>query len=171
MKEILGFNLSELADVVKAQKADNDKFIKHIKMIKNINLDRQAQALHEEFTAKIDCLECGNCCRGLGPRLIYRDIENMARDQRMKPEQFMELYIRRDEDGDLIFKNMPCPFLNDDNHCLIYEKRPKACLEYPHTDHKKFVQILAMTFKNSAYCPIAYLVMESLKKGFDYKRE
>ncbi len=30
----------------------------------------------------------------------------------------------------------PCPFLGDDNYCSVYEARPKACREYPHTDRK-----------------------------------
>ena len=76
----------------------------------------------------------------------------------------VEKYIRIDEDGDYVFKTMPCPFLMPDNYCQIYENRPKACKEYPHTDRKKFYQITNLSIKNSHVCPIVYEVLEDLKK-------
>lgn len=47
------------------------------------------------------------------------------------------MYLRVDEDNDKVFKSMPCPFLGEDNLCSIYDIRPKACREFPHTDRKK----------------------------------
>ena len=40
-------------------------------------------------------------------------------------------------------------------------RRPKACREYPHTDRKKMVQIMDLTYKNSLVCPA---VLEMLKR-------
>ncbi len=51
------------------------------------------------------------------------------------------------------------------NHCSIYDARPKACAEYPHTNRKHFVQILDLTLKNTFVCPAAYEVVEILKKN------
>ena len=59
---------------------------------------------------------------------------------------------------------MPCKFLDNENYCLIYEVRPKACREYPHTDRKKIHQIAGITIKNTEICPIAYEVVEQMKK-------
>ncbi|WP_231496775.1 YkgJ family cysteine cluster protein [Prevotella sp. 10(H)] len=59
---------------------------------------------------------------------------------------------------------MPCSFLLPDNYCSIYESRPKACREYPHTDRKKFEQIFKLTVKNTETCPIAYEVLLRLVK-------
>ena len=50
------------------------------------------------------------------------------------------------------------------NYCLIYDVRPKACREFPHTDRKKFQQISNLTMKNVAICPAAYNIVEEMKK-------
>ncbi len=125
-------------------------------------MDTIVQQLHDEVSEKIDCLTCANCCRSLGPAIYDKDIERMAKALRIKPSEVVSSYLRIDEDGDYVFKSMPCPFLMDDNYCSIYESRPKACREYPHTDRKNFEQIYKLTVKNASTCPIAYEVLYKL---------
>ena len=125
-------------------------------------MDIIVQQLHDEVSEKIDCLTCANCCRTLGPAIYDKDIERMAKALRIKPSEVVSSYLRIDEDGDYVFKSMPCPFLMDDNYCSIYESRPKACREYPHTDRKNFEQIYKLTVKNASTCPIAYEVLYKL---------
>jgi Fe-S-cluster containining protein len=127
-------------------------------------MDREILALHEETTKEIDCLECGNCCRTLGPMILPKDVDAMARALRLKPTDFIEKYLKTDEDKDMVFQKMPCPFLCEDNYCSIYENRPKACREYPHTDRKKFYQIYALSMKNAQTCPIVFRVLERLNE-------
>ena len=129
-----------------------------------MKMDRQIEQLHHEVSAQIDCLECGNCCRSLGPMINVKDIDALSKKLRIKPADFIENYLRKDEDGDFVFQTMPCPFLGDDNYCCVYENRPKACSEYPHTNRKKFYQIYALTVKNASVCPIAFEVLERLKR-------
>lgn len=152
----------------KAQKVEkeNKAFFKSIKKSRQRELDDTIHALHEEVFEHIDCLECGNCCRSLGPRIIDKDIERIGKNLRLKPSEVIEKYLRIDEDGDYVFKSMPCPFLGDDNYCFIYEDRPKACREYPHTDRKKFFQISSLTVMNARTCPAVYEILERLKKEF-----
>lgn len=125
-------------------------------------MDTIVHELHERFSSEIDCLECANCCRSLGPAIYDKDIERMAKALKVKPAQVVDRYLRVDTDGDYVFKEMPCPFLMDDNYCSIYESRPKACREYPHTDRKKFSQIYKLTVTNTTTCPIAYEVLKKL---------
>ena len=125
-------------------------------------MDTIVQQLHDEVSEKIDCLTCANCCRSLGPAIYDKDIERIAKALRIKPSEVGSSYLRIDEDGDYVFKSMPCPFLMDDNYCSIYESRPKACREYPHTDRKNFEQIYKLTVKNASTCPIAYEVLYKL---------
>lgn len=124
-----------------------------------MKMDTIVQQLHEDVSAEIDCLSCANCCKTLGPAIYDKDIERMAKALRIKPAEVVSKYLKMDEDGDYIFRSMPCPFLLSDNYCSIYEARPKACREYPHTDRKRFEQIYKLTVKNSATCPIAYEVL------------
>lgn len=82
----------------------------------------------------------------------------------MKLANFESEYLQVDEDGDKIFQCMPCPFLGADNLCDVYDVRPKACREFPHTDRKKFLQINHLTLKNTLICPATYLFVEKLRE-------
>lgn len=93
-----------------------------------------------------------------------KDIERIAHRQRMKEVDFIAQYLHVDEDHFYVFNETPCPFLMADNYCMIYEYRPKACREYPHTDRRRFYQLLDLTLKNRELCPIVYEVVERLKK-------
>ncbi|HHC79196.1 MAG TPA: YkgJ family cysteine cluster protein, partial [Flavobacteriia bacterium] len=64
----------------------------------------------------------------------------------------------------------PCTFLDTtDNTCVIYDVRPKACSEYPHTNRKKFIQLTQLTLKNTAVCPAVFNIIEALKKKLPLK--
>ncbi len=140
------------------------KFFKWVKKNKPKDLDMIVSQLHAEVFEEIDCLKCANCCASLGPRISDRDIDKIATHLRIKPSTVSEKYLKIDEDNDFVFSSMPCPFLGDDNYCAIYESRPKACREYPHTDRKKFFQIYKLSVKNASTCPIVYEVMEGIQE-------
>lgn len=125
-------------------------------------MDLVVHALHEKYSEVIDCLKCARCCKELGPRIEEKDVERIAKALRMKSMDVINQYFRTDEDGDRVFKTMPCPFLPSDNYCSIYDSRPKACREYPHTDRKRFYQIYNLSVKNAETCPIVYEVLENL---------
>ncbi len=151
---------------IKAKKASPEfkAFFKKLKKNQLRDLDDTIHYLHEEVFEEIDCLSCANCCRSLGPRFTDRDIEKIGSTLRMKPKDVVSNYLRIDEDGDYVFKTMPCPFLSEDNYCSIYVNRPKACREYPHTDRKKFIQIANLTIKNAETCPAVFEVLNRLKE-------
>lgn len=133
---------------------------KNLKQLKK--MDCEIHELHHKYSAQIDCLQCGNCCKTLGPLITDNDIRRMSKTLRLTPSQVVESYLRIDEDGDYVFKQMPCPFLMDNNYCIMYENRPKACREYPHTDRKKFYQVFKLSIKNAYTCPIAYEVLSGI---------
>lgn len=137
-------------------------FVKNKKKIEKA--DTEIHRLHDEASARIDCLTCGNCCRTLGPRITDKDVERMSKALRMKAIDVISRYLKVDEDGDMVFQSMPCPFLGDDNYCSIYESRPKACREYPHTDRRKFYQIYHLSIKNAETCPIVFDVLEKINQ-------
>ena len=58
----------------------------------------------------------------------------------------------------------PFVFLDEENACSIYDVRPKACREFPHTDRKKIYQIANLTQKNMSICPAAFEIVEKMKK-------
>ncbi len=144
----------------------NKALLQKLKKQKPKNLDKVVHEFHYEVFEKIDCLECGNCCKSLGPMLSESDITRLASADKSKVSNFKDQHIRIDEDGDYVFKNMPCPFLGHDHYCFYYQNRPKACREYPHTDRKRFYQVAMKTYHNSFSCPAVYLVLEKLRTVF-----
>ncbi len=123
---------------------------------------KQLPVLHEEAFEKIDCLTCANCCKNYSPRFKTPDKKRISKHFGMKESVFIETYLRVDEDGDFVVKSSPCPFLNDDNTCMIYEKRPSDCARFPYTNEDVIVKRQALTIKNSEFCPITYYVLEKL---------
>jgi len=127
-------------------------------------VDDAFHSLHEDVFAEVNCLDCGNCCRSLGPRISDADIRRVSNALRIKPSELSEKYLRLDEDNDYVFRTMPCPFLDTDNYCKIYEDRPRACRDYPHTDRRRMQQILDITLKNTYTCPAVFEIVGRLKK-------
>jgi uncharacterized protein len=145
----------------------NKVYFKKLGQIKE-NLDQYIHPLHDQIFEKTDCLKCANCCITTGPLLTGKDIERIAKNLKLKPASFIEQYLKLDEDKDYVFKSLPCPFLALDNICSIYDDRPKACREYPHTNRKNMRQILDLTLKNTIVCPAVYEIFEGLKKELPY---
>ncbi len=152
--------------VVKARQkeTENKKYFRKLKKKPPKDLDSIMMSLHEEEFSKTDCLQCANCCKTTGPLFTDADILRIAKGLRLKPQKFIEQYLRLDEDEDYVLQELPCAFLGADNYCTIYNIRPKACREYPHTDRRKFHQISDLTLKNLSICPAAYNIVEELKK-------
>src|SRR5687767_11123794 len=76
--------------------------------------------LHEEAVAAVDCLHCANCCKNYSPRFKTPDIKRISRLLNLRESEFIEKYLRVDEDGDFVAKTIPCPFLGENNFCSIY---------------------------------------------------
>ncbi len=160
MKQII----DNLPKEAKDKHIENKKYFDKLKKKVPKNLDYMMQDLHDKEFKRTNCLNCANCCKTTGPLFTTPDIDRISKYLRQKPQQFIDLYLRIDEDNDYVLKNVPCTFLDDENSCTIYEVRPKACREFPHTDRKKFQQISDLTLKNVAICPAAYNIVEEMKK-------
>ena len=156
--------LNELPKRAKDAYGENKKFFAKLKRKPPKKLDTLMQELHEDEFKRTDCLECANCCKTTGPLFTDKDIQRISKHFRMKQQQFIETYLRVDEDNDYVLKTVPCSFLGADNYCSIYDVRPKACREFPHTDRKKFQQISDLTIKNVAVCPAAFNIVEEMKR-------
>lgn len=142
---------------------DHRKFLEGLRKKPPKNLDYITEETHEEVFAEIDCLQCANCCKTTGPLFTEKDIERIARHLRLKTADFEARFLRTDEDQDKVLQKLPCHFLAGDNRCLIYDVRPKACREYPHTDRRKIYQINAIMLKNTPICPAAYTWVEKMR--------
>jgi len=132
------------------QRADKNKVLKAL------------PDLHEEAFEKVNCLECGNCCKGYSPRFKTPDIKRIAKHLKMKDGDLINQYLRVDEDGDYVMQTTPCAFLGADNYCSIYDVRPSDCERFPYTNEDVIIKRQNITLKNSSFCPAVYYVLEKL---------
>lgn len=159
-------DLQAFASKSKSQASENKKFLKSLARKDSRHIDAAFHQAHDEVFEQVDCLTCANCCKTTSPIFYAADIERAAYALGLRPGDFVYRYLRIDEDQDYVLRSAPCPFLLKDNRCSIYESRPKACREYPHTNRKKMVQILDLTYRNTLVCPAVLQIVERLK-GID----
>ena len=149
------------------RKNANNKLQENRDFFRNINhsfdWDTRSSGLHKEVFNKVDCLACANCCKTT-PALIDRsDVKRIALHLGLPPKIFVKKYLLEDVNGEMIINKVPCTFLQQDNTCAIYEVRPKACREYPHTDQKGFSKRGRLNVNNTLVCPATYEIVERLK--------
>lgn len=143
---------------------NNKKLLQNLKKKNHREVDKLFHEAHDEVFAKTDCLDCAICCKTTGPLFTDKDIVRIAKHLRLTPQQFIEKYLRIDEDKDYVLQKVPCVFLDDQNYCTIYEERPKACREYPHTDRVNVQQIFNLTAKNAEICPAVDNILRKIEE-------
>jgi len=151
-------------DQAKTNLKSNTKWIQQVKRLQDRDVDNLFHEAHYEVFEEIDCLKCANCCKTTSP--IFRDVDINRLSKRLKtnPSQFIANYLHMDNEGDYVLNSSPCFFLQEDNKCGVYEDRPLACREYPHTNRKKMKQILTLTLKNTEVCPAVARIFSKIKK-------
>jgi uncharacterized protein len=155
----------DLIDKANAEKQAIKKEFTKFKSKKPKDLDQEFHKRHESVFKKIDCLDCANCCKTTSPIFRDIDIKRISKELRLKESQFISQFLKMDEESDYVLQSSPCSFLGSDNKCSIYEVRPLACREYPHTDRKNMHQILGLTEKNTEICPaVASIVLNIIGK-------
>ena len=148
----------------KKEKKAIKRHIAKLRKMRKGDLDKKIHKLHDDAFRNIDCLECANCCKTTGPLFTQKDISRIASHLTLSVSDFINKYLRLDEDQDHVLKTVPCTFLGDDNYCSIYEVRPKACREYPHTDRVNQLGILKLTEKNATICPAVAEIFNHIDK-------
>jgi len=137
----------------KKKRKEYRKRLLHLKKKRPKQINERFNLLHEDEFETMDCLKCANCCKTTSPIFRNVDIKRLAKHLKMKVGAFTEKYLKLDEDNDYVLKTAPCSFLNKDNTCSVYDFRPLACREYPHTDRKNVLQIIDLTINNTEVCP------------------
>ena len=156
-------DLIQHKDRVLKKRKENSIFFKRLKKQKPKVLDKLIHPVNDDVFTHTDCIKCANCCKTTGPLFTDKDIQRISKHLKIRPSEFVDKYLRIDEDNDYVLQSVPCFFLREDNYCSIYEVRPKACREYPHTDRIKQYQLLKLTEKNLDICPAVFEIVERMK--------
>ena len=146
-----------------AQKKTNKKLVRKMSSLHPNLLDSIFREQHDTVFEDIDCLSCANCCKTTSPIFRDIDIKRLSNHLKITEREFIESYLKVDHEGDFVLQSAPCPFLLDDHKCEVYEQRPLACKEYPHTNRKKMHQILNLTRKNTEICPAVARIFNNIK--------
>jgi uncharacterized protein len=163
-----------LTDITEIQRLSSEREKKNLRFrtyLKNQNeksIDRIVHKLNEHYFALIDCTQCGYCCTCLRPILSESDIDLLIKELKISREKFKKDFVMTDEEGDMLFKHLPCAFLKD-KKCSVYSSRPEDCQSYPHLYKNEFTSRLYGVLENYAICPIVFNVVEDLKKELNFR--
>ena len=136
--------------------------MKYLGKFSNKNFDHVVADFHDEVFAEIDCLKCGNCCRTIGPKMSGPEIKRACKAVGLVEKSFVKESLIRDEELGWLVAVMPCPFLQEDNACSIYEARPRDCDDFPYTRERAVQKSLGRLAFNTEFCPAAYLIAEKI---------
>lgn len=138
------------------------KNIQALKKLKPFEVDELINTQHDIAFSHINCLDCANCCKTTPALLNHEDINRIANYLKISTKTFIQDYTTKDDDGDTVFKQTPCVFLDKDNTCAIYDIRPFACKDYPHTHRKNQLKIIHITEQNIEICPAVEEIFQNL---------
>lgn len=104
METIKYYKREELKQMTANRKQEFSALFQKLKKKKPKNLDSIVHALHQEAFDQFDCLDCANCCSGISPIVKDKDVERLAKSQRMKAADFISQYLYMDDDDDYVFQ-------------------------------------------------------------------
>lgn len=148
---------------------ENYEFRSFLKGCNDNEIDDKVYALNEIIAPKIDCTQCGNCCRAYMISLDSEDVKRLSAHINIDSDKFSKTYLETSQEESMqVFNKIPCHFLQE-NKCTVYEGRPQDCRDFPHLHKPAFTLRLFSMISYYAICPIVYNVMEELKKetGFN----
>ena len=151
---------------------ENLRFRKHMKA--HDHSDRVLRRIALEVEEQIDCTQCANCCRVATAKVTERDIERLAKYQRLKPARVMaDFVVESEEEGHVLSrdKKTGCVFLSG-NECTVYDARPESCQRFPHVvrGNGSLASRMWEFVDRACYCPIVYNSLEAFKDELDFKR-
>ncbi|MCA6448792.1 MAG: YkgJ family cysteine cluster protein [Chitinophagaceae bacterium] len=126
--------------------------------------------LDQRISPRINCTDCGNCCKSLMVLINDTEADNLSRHLGQSREDFDQAYLEKGSNGLMIMNRMPCPFLID-RKCSVYEHRFEGCKEFPALHLPHFKQRMFTTFMHYERCPIIFNVVEQLKDEMSFERD
>lgn len=161
-------NLAIISSILTAQQAENEGFREFMECVDEKELDSLVMRLNNRVQPKIDCTNCGNCCKTIMINFEEKETEQVAEKLNITKEEFINKYVERGLGNNLIMKSMPCSFL-ENNMCTVYAQRFEGCRDFPYLHIPRFQKRLSQFYLHIEVCPIAFNVLQSLKKETGFK--
>ncbi len=165
-------DLVQIKRLGEQKREENLRFRLHLKTYRYV--ERRLRKLAEDVEDQIDCRACANCCKVATARLLERDVERLAKHLRISVTRFLRDYVDDTEEEGRVLKRSEetgCVFLSG-NDCTVYEVRPAACNDFPHTVRGTGSLPARMwdLTDRAVYCPIVYNTIEAWKQEVGYTR-
>jgi Fe-S-cluster containining protein len=149
--------------------AENIQFQDFLRNLDSLSLDKAVFELSEAISPKIQCTDCGNCCKSLMVNIDEEEANNLSAHLGQTRAEFDEKYLDKGESGRMVVNAIPCHFLVG-NSCSVYEYRFAGCKEFPAFHVPDFNKRLFTTYMHYDRCPIIFNVIETLKTDTGFKQ-
>lgn len=146
-------DLTKITEIAIENRNENISFGAFLKVQNSDKIDEIVHQLNNEVTPKIDCLECGNCCKNLRPIATEKAMSPFVEPKNMQAYKYLKEFACKNLDG---------------NKCTIYKDRPSECSSFPYLDRNKFVTRTNELIQNYEICPIVFNVFEQLKEELNW---
>jgi Fe-S-cluster containining protein len=147
---------------------ENQRLRQFLKNLPGPRAQELVEKISRQVSSQIDCRTCANCCQALTITPKPTDIKRLSDHLKMEPFDFRQKYLKKDHEGDLVFKQRPCPFLKQ-HKCSVYEARPETCRSYPHMEMNHMAGRGWHIVENTFICPIVFNIYELLKRELGSK--
>ena len=161
-------HLEKIKQLGERNQGANFRFRSFLKGGNSTHIDKIVHELCDYYYTNIDCTKCGNCCKVLKPLILKKDLKSLSLVTNITMDEFKTEYLQIDEDGDMSFNKLPCPFLKN-LKCSVYDCRPNDCRSYPHLHKKEFISRLFGVIDSYSICPIVFNVFEDLKSRLHFR--
>jgi hypothetical protein len=161
-------NLETIAAIAAEKEIENQQFVLYLKSKDGQEIDALVLELNDIISAKIDCTQCGNCCKSLMINVSQSEADNLSAHLHQSRNEFDKQYVEKGNNGMMIINTIPCLFLHE-NKCTVYEHRFAGCREFPGLHLPHFTKRLFTIFMHYERCPIIFNVVEELKTITNFK--
>ena len=157
--EIFETDPERIGKLCDEREKENFEFRSHIK---SGDFDQAGfNGIVDEVEKRIDCTQCGNCCRALFPVVTKQDMKRIARHLNIS-DSFMGRYVTINAEGKTMLKDKPCIFLAD-RKCRIYDIRPRVCRYFPDVRRDLTDRTFQLMY-TARICPIVFNALENAKR-------
>ena len=159
--------MQQIAQLADQREDENDHFQSFLATQDATGIDARVFALQADITPKIDCRQCGNCCKTLMIEVTQPEAERVAQLLGLESDQFVSENLEKGIGQRMIMNTMPCRFL-EELSCTIYNERFAGCREFPALHLPGFTARYFTTRMHYGRCPIIFNVLEALKKELSF---
>jgi len=160
-------DLQLIAHLADQREEENEHFQSFLASEDAASIDARVFTLQADITPKIDCRQCGNCCKTLMIEVTQPEANRVAEVLGVESDQFVAENLEKGIGQRMIMNAIPCRFL-EELSCTIYTDRFAGCREFPALHLPGFTSRYFTTRMHYGRCPIIFNVLEALKKELSF---